>query len=179
MRSRRVAPVVPIIVECLRSVRQARFFETERGYQGELLAELRARLPRASLPGDAIVEQEYQKRLRNHRIGIRPDIIIHVPTPVGGNRRHGNFAVFELNLRAGPAEAREDFANLDAVLGALNYPLGVFVNIASTRTQVEHYGGRFRDRLHFFSVRQDGGGIQLKHACYRDGEVIKETHEVA
>jgi hypothetical protein len=84
----------------------------------------------------SIVEQEYQKRLPDHGIRVRPDIIIHIPTLVGGNRRLGNFAVFELNLRAGEIEAREDFANLDAVLGALDYPLGVFINIDSTHTQV-------------------------------------------
>lgn len=98
-------PVIPIIVEALRGVTQPRFFATERGFQGEFLAQLRARLPNAGLPGDAIIEQEYQKRLQDHGINIRPDIIIHVPTPAGGNRRKGNFAVFELNLRAGPAEA--------------------------------------------------------------------------
>jgi len=167
--------VISIIVECIRSVRQPRFFETERGYQGELLAELRARLPQANLPGDAIVEQEYQKRLRDHCINIRPDIIIHVPTPAGGIRRQGNFAVFELNLRAGPAEANEDFANLDAVLDALDYPLGVFVNIASSRTQAMHYSGRFRERLHFFAVRRTRDGIQLRHAYCHDGGIIEEA----
>jgi hypothetical protein len=50
--------MIPIIVEALRSVRHPRFFDTERGYQGELLAELRARMPEAGLPGDAVIEQE-------------------------------------------------------------------------------------------------------------------------
>ncbi len=170
--------MVGIILECLRSVRHPRFFETERGYQGELLAELRARLPQVALLGDAIVEQEYQKRLCGHDINIRPDIIIHVPTPDGDNRKEGNFAVFELNLHAGPAEACEDFANLDAVLGGLNYPLGVFVNIDSTRTQASHYGGVFGERLHFFSVRQMGGEINLRHAYFREGEVVEESETV-
>lgn len=167
--------MVPIIVACLKSVRQARFFGTERGYQGELLAELRSRLPQAALPGDAIVEQEYQKRLPAHGIRVRPDIIIHIPTPGGGNRRQGNFAVFELKIRAGRANACKDFAKLDAVLGALDYPLGVFVNIASTQTQAAYYSGRFKERLHLFAVRPHGPGIQLTHAYYRDGAVIEEA----
>ncbi len=171
--------MVSMIVDSLRSVRRARFFETERGYQGELLAELRARLPQAALPGDPIVEQEYQKRLFDHGIKVRPDIIIHVPTPAGGNRRRGNFAVFELNLRAGQAEAREDFASLDAVLGALDYPLGVFVNIASTRTHAAHYSGTFRERLHFFAVRHGRRRLQLTHAYYLDGKIIENAQEVA
>ena len=67
--------MVKIIVESLRCVRAARFFETERGYQGEFLAELRVKLPHAGLPGDAIVEQEYQKRLPAHGVKVRPDVM--------------------------------------------------------------------------------------------------------
>lgn len=166
--------MVEIIVESLRCVRDARFFETERGYQGEFLAELRARFPHAGLPGDAIVEQEYQKRLPDHGVKVRPDIIVHVPTPAGGNRRHGNFAVFELKRRAGQAAARKGFANLDAVLGALDYPLGVFVNIDSSVTQIAHYSGKFAERLHFFAVRPTGRRVQLRHAYFRDGLVIEK-----
>ena len=167
--------MIPMIMECLRSVRRARFFETERGYQGELLAALHARLPRAAMPGDAIVEQEYQKRLPDHGIRVRPDIIIHIPVLAGGNRLQGNFAVFELKLRAGHAEAREDFVKLDPVFGALDYPLGVFVNIASAHTQAAHYDGKFGERLHFFAVQLTGCRIQLTHAYYREGEIIEET----
>jgi hypothetical protein len=132
------------------------------GYQGELLAELRSALPELALDGDAIVEQEYQKRMRDHGIDRRPDIIIHVPTPEGGDRREGNFAVFELNFKAGPKEAQEDFENLDTIIGALNYPLAVFVNIDSVRTQAAHYGGPYRNRMHFFAVRLGNDGLVLK-----------------
>ena len=175
--SERPAALVPIVLECLGGVRQARFFETERGYQGELLAELRARLTRADLPGGAIVEQEYQKRLPEHGIKVRPDLIIHLPTPPGGNRRRGNFAVFELKLRAGKNQAREDFANLDAVLSALDYPLGVFVNIASNETHAAQYGGPFRARLHFFAVRRAAGQVQVRHSYYRQRSLREELHE--
>lgn len=168
--------MVEIIVESLRSVWGARFFETERGYQGEFLAELRAKLPHAGLPGDAIVEQEYQKRLPDHGVKVRPDIIIHVPTRAGGNRRQGNFAVIELKRRAGQAEARKGFAGLDTVLGALDYSLGVFVNIDSSLTQVAHYSGRFAERLHFFAVRQTGRRVQLRHAYLRDGLAIEKLY---
>lgn len=166
--------VVPIIVEALKSIRNPRFFDTERGYQGELLAELRIRLPDTGLPGDAIVEQEYQKRIPEHGINVRPDIIIHVPTLEGCSRRQGNFVVFELNLRAGAAESEEDFANLDAVLAALDYPLGVFVNIASSHTHAASYRGRFGERLHFFALRQHGMEIEMRHAYYRGGRLVEE-----
>jgi len=168
-----------MIAECLRSVRQPRFFETERGYQGELLAELRARLPKVSLPGGTLVEQEYQKRFAEHGVNFRPNIIIHIPTPFGGNRRYGNFAVFELKLKAGQAAARKDFTRLDAVLDVLDYSLGVFVNIASAHTHAARYSGQFGERIHFFATRKVGRAIQLRHACHDDGGVIERVEEIA
>jgi hypothetical protein len=165
--------MIPTIVTALRAVSTPRFFETERGYQGELLAELRAALPALALPGDAIVEQEYQKTLPVHKINIRPDIIIHVPAAEGGNRNIGNFAVFELNFQAGPTEAREDFLNLDTVIGALDYPLGVFVNIDSVRTQAAHYQGAYRERIHFFAVRLIDGVAQVRHAYFTEDGLVE------
>jgi hypothetical protein len=103
---------------------------------------------------------------------VRPDIIIHVPTSEGHSRRQRNFVVFELNLRAGPTEAQGDFANLDAVLAALDYPLGVFVNIASNHTRAAHYDGPFRDRLHFFAVRRHGVDVEVRHGYYRAGQLV-------
>jgi hypothetical protein len=165
--------MIPTIVMALRRVSVPRFFDTERGYQGEFLAELRAALPELGLPGDVIVEQEYQKTLPAHKINVRPDIIIHVPTPEDGNRRLDNFAVFELNYQAGPKEAQEDFENLDTVIGALDYPLGVFVNVDSVRTQATHYRGAYRDRIHFFAVRLIDGVVQVRHAYYSGDDLIE------
>jgi hypothetical protein len=166
--------MIPTIVTALRAVSNARFFDTERGYQGELLAELRAALPALGLPENRIVELEYQKTIPNHNINIRPDIIIHVPTVEGGDRKVGNFAVFELNFRAGPKEAQEDFDNLDTIIGALHYPLGVFVNIDSVKTQAAHYAGPYRDRIHFFAVRRVDGAVQLRHAYYTADGLVEE-----
>lgn len=50
-----------VMRQALEAIREPRFFETERGYQGELLARLHARLPHVGLPSHAILEQEYQK----------------------------------------------------------------------------------------------------------------------
>lgn len=167
--------MIPVITECLRSVSHPRFFETERGYQGAFLTELKMRLPRIAVPGDAIVEQEYQKRFSLHGINVRPDIIIHVPTASDhGDRRKGNFVVFELNLHAGAAEAQGDFSNLDAVLTKLDYPLAVFVNIATGSTQAAQYTGTFKSRIHCFAVRQSQGTIDVIHGYFRGGSVIEE-----
>ena len=169
--------MINIIKQALRNVRNPEFFTNELSYQGELLAELRMQLPGAGLPEDVIVQQEYQKRLKDHDINVRPDIIIHVPTREGGNRRRGNFVVFELNRKAGPTESQEDFSNLDTVLEALGYPMGVFVNIASGRTQGAHYHGEFRLRLHCFAARLVGGRLLLKYAHWPDGEQLREEIE--
>ena len=166
--------MIPTIVTCLRSIHRPRFFDTELGFQGELLAELRGALPGVGLTGDAVVEQEYQKRLGAHGIDVRPDLIVHVQTPAGGNTHENNFAVFELNHKAGPKEVQEDFANLDAVLRALDYPLGVFVNIGTSRTQAARYQGPFKDRIHFFAVRLRKDVVELRHAFYADGHLVEE-----
>ena len=165
--------MIPTITATLRAVSTARFFNTERGYQGEFLAELRKALPALGLPGDAIVEQEYQKTLPAHKIKVRPDIIVHVPTPAGGNRAADNFAVFELKRRASTAEAREDFGSLDAVIAALNYPLGVFVNIDSEQTRAADYAGPYRDRIHFFAVRLVDGVVTIRHAQYTANGLVE------
>ena len=159
---------------CLARITRPRFLDTELGYQGELLAELRNALPGCDLPGDAVVEQEYQKRLRDHGINVRPDIIVHVQTPPAGDPRRDNFVVLELNHQAGPTEVREDFHNLDTVLGALNYPLGIFINVGSGRTQAQHYRGPFRNRVHFFAVRLRRGALELKHAYFENGVLVEE-----
>lgn len=76
--------LIGVVNTCLVSITQPRLYETERAFQGEFLANLRDALPEVGLPGQAIVEQEYQKRYREHGIVVRPDIIIHVPTLTGG-----------------------------------------------------------------------------------------------
>ncbi len=155
--------MIEVIAASLKKVVHPRFFETERGFQGELLATLRGALPAVGLPGDAIVEQKYQKRLQEHEITVRPDIIVHVPTAAGANRRERNFAVLELKRMASESGARGDFASLDAVLGALDYPLGVFVNIAGNSTHVDQYSGPFPERIHCFSVQLTREGVLIRH----------------
>ncbi len=161
--------MIDVVTRSLAAVRHPRFYETERGFQGEFLAALRTELPEAGLPGDAIVEQEYQKRLREHGMTTRPDIIVHVPTLMGGDRRRGNFLVCELKLAARPEDAQEDFARLDAVLAALDYPLGVFVNVAADETHAGLYQGRFPVRIHCIAVHLNQGRVTIKHAAF-DGE---------
>jgi hypothetical protein len=120
----------------LESIREPRFYETERGFQGELLVQLVNRLKDAEFPGDPIVEQEYQKTMPAHGINIRPDIVIHIPFERGlaRQREEGNFVAIELKLRSTENEARGDFANLEQMHERLHYPLTIFINIDSEET---------------------------------------------
>jgi hypothetical protein len=122
--------------DALESIREPRFFETERGYQGELLVQLGKRLKGVEFPGDPIVEQEYQKTMPAHGINIRPDIVIHVPFDRGLalGRDEGNFVAIELKVHATENEARGDLANLALMHEILQYPLTVFINIGSKQT---------------------------------------------
>jgi hypothetical protein len=128
-----------ILQEALGAIREGRFFATERGYQGELITELRQRLRQAAFPGDPVIEQEYQKTLPNHGIAIRPDLIIHIPfeRKVTGRRSQGNFVAIEMKLRATPTDAVEDFESLVAMKEKLGYPITIFLNLDSAETYAD------------------------------------------
>lgn len=52
----------------LKAIRESRLFQTERGYQGQLVAELAKNLNRDAIwPDNPIVEEEYQKRAKEGR----------------------------------------------------------------------------------------------------------------
>lgn len=152
-----------IVRESLLTINNPRYYETERGFQGALLAEINSRLPSLQLAG-AIVEQEYQKRMPEHGISIRPDIIIHVPFQEGqhNSRKEGNFVVLELKLSATQHGALEDYENLSTICAVLGYPLGIFINIASNTTFLSKYQGSHKDKLYAFSVWLEGNQVQLK-----------------
>lgn len=148
------------VVESLTAITTPRFFQTERGYQGALLAQLSQRL---HLPDYAIVEQEYQKQADLHGITIRPDIIIHEPFD---HRRHharteGNLAVMELKLKVTPAKVLEDFESLGLMLNKLSYQLGIFVNIDSTSTCADLVPAAFRERIVCFAVTMANGRVTV------------------
>jgi hypothetical protein len=166
--------MTPLVVDALRRVVHARFFETERGFQGAFQANLRDVLPKDQF-ADAIVEEEYQKKFGLHGLTRRPDVIVHIPAADGGDRRRGNFAVFALKLEAGPAAAEEDFAVLDEIVGALDYPFAAFINVASQSTHAERYRGQFHDRIHFFAVWRAEEVTRVKHSHHEVGRLLEET----
>ena len=123
-----------ILREALEAITEPRFFATERGFQGELLAGLRARLHEAYFPGDPVVEQEYQKRMREHDIRIRPDLIVHIPfeRDLTRVRRDGNFVAVEIKRDINDVPAA--FENLAVIERALDYALTVLVMVNSPDT---------------------------------------------
>lgn len=125
-----------LLQEALESIREPRLFETERGYQGELLVQLARRLKDAAFPGDPIVEQEYQKTMPLHGITLRPDVVIHIPFGRGNAERRdeGNFVAIELKLSSTDKDARNDFESLAQMHEVLRYPLTIFINIDSDET---------------------------------------------
>ena len=148
-----------LLRQALESIREKRFFQDERGFQGALLQELSQRLAHGAFPGDPIIEQEYQKRLALHKIRIRPDIIIHVPFErgVADGRDEGNFVAMELKRRATVKKAKEAFANLAEMKKALKYPLTIFINIDSDQTHVALCPKSIAGQTACFAVRFEGG----------------------
>ena len=142
--------------ESLQAIVHPRFYETERGFQGQLVSNLNSHLEETGL-GNVIVEEEYSKVLRLHGLNIRPDIIIHTPFEGSGldNRREGNFVVFELKRNATQEDAFHDFGKLEQMGDKLNYPVGIFVNIASSETYLENYAKSTNIELHSFAVNLD------------------------
>lgn len=119
--------------EALAACDHPRYFETERGFQGKLLVELERRM---HIPDQAIIEQEYQKRLKAHGLTSRPDIVIHEPydSRLHAARDVGNLVVIELKLKASKKKAKADLANLARMLDVLHYKIGVFINIGASET---------------------------------------------
>ena len=153
-----------MIPAALKSVKNPRLYESERGFQGELLSNLREQLPNLGTLRDyPLVEQEYQKRLKDHGLTIRPDIIIHCPFEQNKHesRSDGNLAVFELKLRASRATARIVYERLITICDELNYQLGIFINIGSRETHYEQSPAAQDERIMSFSVSLNEGRVEV------------------
>lgn len=154
------------IRESLLAITEPRFYETERGFQGQLLIELSQRIPSYITANRAIIEQEHQKTSGRHGLDIRPDIIIHQPfnPAIHVSRREGNIAAIELKLRAGPKRATEDFVNLNSMLRVLHYPIGIFINIDHSQTQEAHIPDDARGRIIVFATKLTADGVRVVQA---------------
>ena len=156
--------VFQVIRGSLRAVSGARFFQSERGFQGEFLSALRARLPDIrGLDSDVIIEQEYQKRAQEHGLTIRPDLIIHVAFDPNRHpdRKHGNYVIFELKLNANSTDARAAFCHIARLMEILHYPLGVFINIGSSETHFSEVVRPEAGRVAAFGVTLENDQVEI------------------
>ena|SRR4028118_888712 len=161
-------------LEALRSLTQARFFRTERGYHGRFYCLLQGALEARNILGDDIIlEMEYQKSARHH-ITQRPDIVLHTPAELRNTSVNvGNLAVFALKHRASLNEALDDFNKLDEMFEMLRYQLGIFINIDSAEHHIHAYHGRYGDRIHSFGVQLMQQKVIVTHACWVSDHVIE------
>jgi hypothetical protein len=159
--------LIGTLLAAIDRVREPRLFHTERGYQGQLKSELDRLLDlNAADLTRPIVEEEYQKQARRHGLRLRPDIIVHVPFDRGltSTRRHNNYLVVQAKLSAKQAKANEDFMKLETICSTLNYPLGAFVNIASTHLWLPRYARRVTGPfvLYEIAVKLENGEIATR-----------------
>ena len=162
-------PIRTLVVEATRAalhaVREPRFYATERGYHGRFYCALQSEFDRRGWPATgALLEMEYQKSER-HNTFQRPDIVLHVPVSHPGTSvRENNFAVWALKRAARVADATDDFAKLDEMFDALDYPLGFFINVDASNPLRSHYTGRHESRLYAAAVAFSSGGIEVHWA---------------
>jgi hypothetical protein len=170
--------VIKIVIQALKTINSTRFFKTERGFQGRFACSLYQIFDEMKIfPDDAIIEQEYQKRLPDHGTTQRPDLIIHVPFEAGHsrNRWEDNFVVFAFKKNAGKEEAQEDFEKLNIMFEKLRYPIGFFININGyPNIYLNKYIGEFKDRIQEFSIKAEEGKVLIRHAWFKDGNLSVE-----
>lgn len=147
------ADPIEILRSALMRISEPRLFETERGYQAELLAEIQHVLKQQKDDFTRpFAESEYQKRLDAHGVRFRPDIIVHVPynRGVSPTRRHDNYLVVMLKLAAEKGKADEDFGKLARLCTALDYPVGALVNLGTTELWLPQYNAEIEGEFTLF-----------------------------
>ena len=106
--------------------------------------------------------------MADHGIAIRPDLIVH--EPFDAQRHHhrdeGNFVVVELKRRGSRAQALGDFDSLRAMFDALNYQLGIFVNIDAKKTFAVEVPQPLRGRVVCYAVQLGADGDPRLIASY-------------
>ncbi len=166
---------IEIIINALKEIKSPRFFNTERGFQGEFKSALgKILLEQNIFPDEAIIEEEYQKSLKFHGIRQRPDLVIHVPVISShfNNRKENNYIVFAFKLSGDKNKVMKDLEKLEEMIDKLSYSFGIFININSTNCFLEEYHGPYKHKLHEFCIKQFNGRIKLRYAHFQAGKII-------
>lgn len=107
------------------------------------------------------MEIEYQKSKR-HNAYQRPDNVLRVPVSHPQTSvRENNFAVWALKRAARVPDATDDFAKLDEMFDALDYPLSFFINVDASSPLRSHYTGRHESRLYATAAALSSAGIEV------------------
>jgi hypothetical protein len=168
--------LIDATLNSLRSVKNPRLFQTERGFQGEFFCSLQNILKEQGIvDGNCILEMEYQKSAR-HGTQQRPDIILHVPVEISkAGVTENNYAVWALKHNASATSAIADFRKIDEMFSSLTYQVGFFINIDSASHYFTNYNGDFKDRLITFStqLQLNEDKVTIKMACLRDNSIFE------
>ena len=166
---------IKIVTEALKNMDSPRFFKTERGFQGRFACALYEILDgRKIFPDDTIIEQEYQKKIKNHGTKLRPDLIVHMPieSSHSTDRTENNFVVFAFKKQANECKAKEDFRKLDELFEKLKYPLGIFININGSEIFLDKYSGSFKKRIHEFYISQTDNKLNIRYTHFQKDKLV-------
>lgn len=166
-----------LVVTAFKTVSTPRFYKTERGFQGRFACALYKVLDaRGIFPDDLIIEEEYQKSIKDHGIRLRPDLLIHIPVESSGieGRDKNNFVAFAFKKNASANDAKSDFNKLEEIVEKLNYLLIIFVNLNSESALLKYYSGQYKDRIHGYAIEiGQNGQIMLQHEYFVDEDLKK------
>lgn len=172
---------VAATVEALRRVDSPHSYESnERGYQGWFFAALLSTYSEVGLlRGGRTVEMEAQKAPGVHHTAVRPDIVVHVPRAPGSRVvNRGNFAVYELKMRASSRQARDDLTKLLEFKDLLAYRFAFFINIGVPAPGMHEWGQVCDPDVHAFSARLVEGGVEVTHEWDEGAEHDDEVETV-
>jgi len=169
--------IIDEIIVALKGITVARYHKSERGFQTEFYKILSNQLNgKGIFPEHTILEAEVQKRnLEHYGITQRPDLLIHIPIEMGitENVNENNFVNLAFKLLGNERASVEDYGKLEQMFILLNYELGVYINIGSyPEVFLSSYDGEYKDRMHEFSILLEDGNIKIKHAFFKNEDLI-------
>jgi len=111
----------------LKKIFNPRFYNTERGFQGEFSSNIKAAMISCA-DNDYVLEEEYQKKYTIYNTKQRPDLIFHKPA-IDSDVTKNNIYVWLFKRNAKIADIKNDFTKFIELKNILKYRSGIFVNI--------------------------------------------------
>jgi len=156
-----------------------RYWKSERAFQSEFYCFLKEQHETINLfPKGAILESEYQKKLDEHGLRLRPDLIVHMPTEIThANVRKNNYLLIQFKVHATLRKAIADFKKINDLIRILDYPIGIFINVDSEGKEflASYSRGEYKQRIHEISVYREDGETIIRHVSYINGEIVSRV----